>query len=140
MWNGDPFSGTKIALVCEDALIAYLRDQKPDIPFPGMWDLPGGGREGEENPIDCALREVEEEFGLRIASDRVQKLKRYPSPSKSGLDTYFCMARIERDEVDRIQFGEEGQRWCLMAIRDFITHQEAVPHLQERLAELLADN
>lgn len=104
-----------------------------------MWDLPGGGREGEESPIYCVIREVEEEFGLRIASERVQKLKRYASPSEFGLDTYFCFASVEFDEVEQIQFGEEGQRWCLMPISDFIAHEEAVPHLQERLLELLAE-
>ncbi len=140
MWTGGPFSGTKIALVCEAALIAYLRDNKEGIPFPGMWDLPGGGREGEESPIDCVMREVEEEFGLRIAPDRVRKLKRYESPSKLGHDTYFCIASVELEEIERIQFGEEGQRWCLMPINEFIAHEEAVPHLQKRLVELIEGN
>lgn len=140
MWNGGPFSGTKIALVCETALIAYLRDQKEGIPFPGMWDLPGGGREGEESPVDCVIREVEEEFGLRIAPERIERLTRYESPSSAGLDTYFCIASVEIEEIERVQFGEEGQRWSLMSITDFIQHEAAVPHLQTRLAELLAEN
>jgi len=37
MWNGGPFSGTKIALICEAALVACLRDSKEGIAFPGMW-------------------------------------------------------------------------------------------------------
>ncbi|MCO6425117.1 hypothetical protein GOB91_08335 [Sinorhizobium meliloti] len=45
MWNGPAFTGSKIALIVGGGLITYKRDQKPDIPFPGMWDLPGGGRE-----------------------------------------------------------------------------------------------
>lgn len=139
MLNGGAFSGTKIALICETSLIAYLRDQKESIPFPGMWDLPGGGREGEEGPIECALREVEEEFGLRIEPERVEKLTRYGSSSPSGLDTYFCIAKVEPDEIERVQFGEEGQRWSLMAIEAFIQHEGAIPHLQKRLAQLLGD-
>lgn len=140
MWDGRPFSGTKIALVCGAALIAYLRDHKEGIPFPGLWDLPGGGREGEESPVECVIREVEEEFGLRIASERVQKLRRYESPSPPGLDTYFCIASVGIEEIERIQFGEEGQRWSLMPIADFIVHEEAVPHLQKRLVDLLAES
>lgn len=139
MWCGGVFSGTKIALICEAYVVAYLRDEKEGIPFPGMWDLPGGGREGEEDPIECALREVEEEFGLRIPAERVQKLTRYQGPSPSGMDTYFCLANIEPDEIDQVQFGEEGQRWSMMAIEEFIRHTHAVPHLQERLAQLLSD-
>ena len=139
MWNGGAFSGTKIALVWETSVIAYLRDQKEGIPFPGMWDLPGGGREGDEDPIACALREVAEEFGLQIGSERVHKLTRYESPSPDGRDTYFCIAQVGRDEIELVQFGEEGQRWSLMAIDAFISHDNAVPHLQKRLAQLLAE-
>lgn len=139
MWNGGAFSGTKIALVCETSLIAYLRDQKEGIPFPGMWDLPGGGREGDEDPIACALREVAEEFGLQIGSERVRKLTRYESSSPDGMDTYFCIAQVGLDEIELVQFGEEGQRWSLMAIDAFIAHENAIPHLQKRLAQLLAE-
>ncbi|RVE89918.1 hypothetical protein CN172_30815 [Sinorhizobium meliloti] len=56
MWNGPAFTGSKIALIVGGGLITYKRDQKPDIPFPGMWDLPGGGREGDESPAECAIR------------------------------------------------------------------------------------
>jgi hypothetical protein len=57
-WDGTGFGGTKIALLCGDHAVVYLRDDKPGIPFPGMWDLPGGGREGNEGPIECGIREV----------------------------------------------------------------------------------
>ena len=60
MGNDSNFSGTKIALLNRGAVVAYLRDDKPGIPFRGLWDLPGGGREGDEDPVTCALREVEE--------------------------------------------------------------------------------
>lgn len=49
--DGEAFCGAKIALVCGDRLVAYRRDAKPSIPWPGLWDLPGGGREGEEMPV-----------------------------------------------------------------------------------------
>jgi len=35
-------------------------------PFYGYWDIPGGFLEAEEHPADCAVRELEEETGLRI--------------------------------------------------------------------------
>lgn len=137
MWNGTAFSGTKIALICETHIIAYLRDNKVGIPFPGLWDLPGGGREADENPIECALREVKEEFGLRISPDRVKALTRYPSQMPDGLDTYFCLAEVDAKEIRQVKFGEEGQFWSLMPINEFIAHEEAIPHLQQRLKALL---
>ncbi|MDU7015379.1 MAG: NUDIX domain-containing protein, partial [Streptococcus mitis] len=52
------FQGCKIALICGDKVLTILRDDKDDIPCPNMWELPGGGREGNESPFECAAREV----------------------------------------------------------------------------------
>jgi 8-oxo-dGTP diphosphatase len=140
MWDGTAFSGTKIALICETSLVAYLRDDKEGIPFPGLWDLPGGGREASEDPTACVLREVEEEFGLRLPPDRVRALTRYESQTPGGLDTYFCLADVGPDDIEQIRFGDEGQRWSLMPIDRFISHERAVPHLQHRLKAILTES
>ncbi|MGC1332995.1 NUDIX domain-containing protein, partial [Pseudomonas sp.] len=52
------FSGAKIALLCDDLILIYQRDDKPNIPWPGLWDLPGGGREDDETPLQTAVRET----------------------------------------------------------------------------------
>lgn len=133
MWNGEAFSGTKIALICDGCVLAYLRDAKPEIPFPNMWDLPGGGREGSESPVECVIREVMEEFGLVIAESRVHSLERRRSALPHGLDNYFCVAELSRAEIKDITFGDEGQRWTMMPIAEFLQHESAVPHLQDGL-------
>ena len=38
--------------------LLYLRDNKPDIPFPGYWDLIGGHVEEGETPEEALIREV----------------------------------------------------------------------------------
>jgi 8-oxo-dGTP diphosphatase len=134
MWDGLPFNGTKIALFSPGAVLVYLRDIKEGIPWPGLWDLPGGGREGDESPIDCALREVEEEFGIRLPVHRVSALHRYDGASAGNLPTYFCIGTITQAEIDQIEFGDEGQRWKLMDPQEFMSRSDAVPHMQERLA------
>jgi 8-oxo-dGTP diphosphatase len=139
VWNGQPFSGTKIALLCSRAVVAYLRDDKVGIPFPGQWDLPGGGREGDESPVQCAIREVEEEFGIRIAEDSVTSLRRFDGASGEASATYFCVAHLSPDQIAQIAFGDEGQRWALMDCRDFIARDDAVPDLRRRLEQHLAD-
>lgn len=136
MWDGSDFSGTKIALLHGKDTVAYLRDEKPGIPFPGLWDLPGGGRENGESPVECGLREVEEEFGLLLDPGDVLLIERHHSRA-GGLDTYFCAMTIGDDDVARIRFGDEGQRWTMMPIRDFVTHARAVPHLQHRLGAFM---
>jgi 8-oxo-dGTP diphosphatase len=132
------FIGAKIALVCGARLVAYRRDDKSSIPWPGLWDLPGGGREGAETPAQCALREVEEEFGLALAPARVHWCRRYPGMLDPQRSSYFLAAEISRAEVAAIRFGEEGQYWQMMPIEDFLALPDAISHLQQRLSDYLS--
>ncbi len=79
MGDGAAFHGAKLALLCDGSILTYLRDDKVGIPFPGFWDLPGGGREGTEGPIECVLRELDEEFALRLSPERLKWSRFYPS-------------------------------------------------------------
>jgi 8-oxo-dGTP diphosphatase len=132
------FSGSKIALFRARDILVYLRDDKPHIPFPGMWDLPGGGREGDETPEACVLREVMEEFGLVIEASRIRWSKRYASSHPDGLPHWFFAGEITDDEVAAIRFGDEGQRWALMEVDAYLRLPDAVRHLQHRVAEYLS--
>jgi 8-oxo-dGTP diphosphatase len=47
-------------------VLLFLRDDKPDIPYPNMWDLPGGHVEDGETPEHCIVREMNEEIGIDL--------------------------------------------------------------------------
>jgi 8-oxo-dGTP diphosphatase len=47
-------------------LLVYLRDNKPDIPFPNHWDFFGGHVEAGEKPEEALVREVKEELGFDL--------------------------------------------------------------------------
>lgn len=47
-------------------LLLYLRDNKPEIPFPNHWDLIGGHVEDGETPEEALVREVKEELGYDL--------------------------------------------------------------------------
>lgn len=49
-----------------EQVLLFLRDDNPDIPYPNMWDLPGGHVENGETPRECICREMKEEMGLDI--------------------------------------------------------------------------
>jgi 8-oxo-dGTP diphosphatase len=46
--------------------LLYLRDNKPDIPFPNHWDLIGGHIEEGETPEQALVREVKEELDIDL--------------------------------------------------------------------------
>jgi len=133
-----PFSGAKIALLCQGDILIYLRDDKPGIPWPGQWDLPGGGREGEETPQDCALRETYEEFTLTLDPAWIVRTQVYPGQGMKGLDTWFFVAQVPAGTFEQVTFGDEGQRWQVSPVEAYLAMDNAVPHLQLRLREWLA--
>jgi 8-oxo-dGTP diphosphatase len=47
-------------------LLIYLRDDKPEIPFPNHWDLFGGHLENNETPEQGLVREIREELGIEL--------------------------------------------------------------------------
>jgi 8-oxo-dGTP diphosphatase len=133
-----PFSGAKIAVLCEGQLLTCLRDDIPTIPWPGLWDLPGGGREGVETPEQCALRETHEEFGLHLDPTWIVWRQVYPGQGHNGLDTWFFVAHVPPGTFERVVFGDEGQRWESRSAADYLAMDDAIPHLQQRLGEYLA--
>lgn len=136
-WSGPEFTGAKIALLCGDDVLVYKRDDKPDIPFPGLWDFPGGGRENGESPLDCALREALEEFGIAVDPACLIWEVQYPSWIEDGRAAYFFVATMAREDIEKIRFGDEGQYWEMMPIEIFLRHPEGVPYLQTCLREAL---
>jgi 8-oxo-dGTP diphosphatase len=132
-----PFSGAKVAILCNGRLLTYQRDNKPDIPWPGLWDLPGGGREGDETPEDCAVRETLEEFGIVLDPASFIHKRVYPGQGNDGLDTWFFVAEVREGLFDGVIFGDEGQRWQVMPVESFLAMDNAVDRLQQRLREFL---
>ena len=132
-----PFRGAKIALLHQGQLIAYQRDQKSEIPFPGMWDLPGGGREDDESPQECAIRETVEEFDIKINPEWIVWERYYPALIANDPGSYFLVAKL-KNGFGTIRFSDEGQQWAAMSVEDFLEHPEVVESLKSRLRDYLS--
>lgn len=131
------FNGAKIALLYEDKLVMQLRDNKPGLRFAGMWDFPGGGREEDETPIECAVREIQEEFGISLKPEVFIWKKEYPAMHDSNQRAYFLVAEITKEDIDSIKFGSEGQRWELKDQTFFFDNENVVPDLKGRFRDYL---
>ncbi|MEL7115221.1 MAG: NUDIX hydrolase [Pseudomonadota bacterium] len=135
--NINDFSGAKLALLAKGHVLTLLRDNKPGIAHPNMWDLPGGGREGREEPLDCALRETFEEAHLRIAPQDITWRRIYRNPRAGGLAHWFFVATPGWLTLPPARLGTEGQELRWMQIDAFLSHDQAIPHLQDRLRDYL---
>lgn len=125
------FSGAKLALYVGDQLAVILRDATPGLIFADHWDMPGGGREGDETPLACALRECREELGLTVPKDAIVWGRAFLEEDQVK---WFFVARMPPSAVSDVVFGDEGQKWCLMEEDVFLSHSKAVPAFQDRLA------
>jgi 8-oxo-dGTP diphosphatase len=77
----------------EGKFLLYLRDNKPDIPFPGYWDLIGGHIEEGETPEEALVREVKEELDI--------DLKEYTFYRK-----YECLSGDAYENIKYIYYGK----------------------------------
>ena len=80
---------TALLFDADGKLLIYLRDDKPDIPFPNYWDLFGGHVEKGETPEVALVREVQEELGIEI--ENYQHFK-----------TYHCMEGDARPNIKHV--------------------------------------
>lgn len=133
----DGFTGAKIALLCEGQTLVYLRDDKPDIPWAALWDLPGGGRENDETPTACALRETHEEFGLTLDPVHIVWSRRYPAALDASQHSWFLVAELPAGSFRDVVFGDEGQRWEVMPVETYLALPDGIAHLQQRLRDYL---
>lgn len=54
----------------DGAVLMQLRDEKPDIAWPGHWSVLGGGLDPGETEREAIIREVQEEAGFTLADPR----------------------------------------------------------------------
>jgi len=109
MQETDGFHGAKLALLIGDRLVSILRDKDPEIPYPDMWDLPGGGREAGESPEACVLRELKEELSLTLSEADLRWKRQYVSDLDGKSATWFFVAELPELDINRIRRGAKGR-------------------------------
>lgn len=96
-------------------ILLLLRDDIPSIPYPGMWDLPGGHMDPGETPEQCIRREMMEEMSLELDPLHFFKKTEFEShyehtfwtpadfdPVDINLMEGQCVRWFTRKELDRL--------------------------------------
>ncbi len=131
------FQGVKVALVNNGKVLTILRDNKPNIPYPNMWDLAGGGRENDESPYETMRREVMEELNIDIPESSVEWVKYYESVTKPGKNSVFMVANISNLQLENVEFGEEGQGYKMVSFKEFLEDRDVIEQLKKRFSDYL---
>ena len=124
------FSGTKLICLVGRRLVTLRRDCDPSIPWPGYWDLPGGGRDGDESPVACVLRETAEEVGLTLTPNDLVWRRFYPHP----VAAWFFAARLPESAAADLSLGDEGQALALVDPAEWVLREDVIPHFRMRVA------
>ncbi len=131
------FDGVKAALIYRDELLVYLRDEKPGLRFSGMWDFFGGGREGDETIFECIRRELLEELRIEISEEQIIFKKLFPAMHDPTLNAYFVVVNLTDNDIEHIDFGEEGQEYKRISLDEFMNSDDFVPFLKPRFQSYL---
>lgn len=102
-------SSTSI-LVHNNKILLILRDDKPEIPEPNTWQLPGGGVEEGEDYFQAISRELQEE--ISIIPQQLKYLGSAPG------DTKVFFAFLSDEEILNIKLGNEGQKLEFFNLED----------------------
>jgi len=91
-------------------VLLQLRDDKPEIPYPNTWCIPGGMRDAGEGARECAARELREELGLTVAPEALELVG--AETRSYGHETTFALHRdVDPAEIDLT----EGQAIALFS-------------------------
>ena len=96
--------GTSIIFVNDQRkVLLLLRDDKPTIPYPNMWDVPGGHVDDGETPEQCIVREMKEEMDLTL--EEFERLSVMEFTDRVEY-TFWKRANLDIEKIDL----QEGQR------------------------------
>jgi 8-oxo-dGTP diphosphatase len=118
----------------DGTILMQLRDdgRGTSIPYPNMWNFPGGAVEPGEEPLDAAVREIEEEFEIKLERSDLEEIWSYthahalidhiflcpmPADTVPTLREGAACAWLTLNEIAQLRLGFEGEKVVEFLVR-----------------------
>jgi 8-oxo-dGTP pyrophosphatase MutT (NUDIX family) len=113
--------------------LLLLRDDKPEIIYPGLWNLPGGAVEPGETPEEAARREALEETGHEPPDLKPFLQTINPELKKGMVERAVIYWDVTSKALADFTLGE-GQAMRFFS-RETIRNLDIIPYEKEALEE-----
>ena len=127
-------------LIVRDGKVLLLKRSETSKKFPGYWIGPGGHVDENEDILTAAIREVEEETGVKVGDAEI-KLKAIAIGNHSDRgETYlvhYFLIRLDSDQTI-IDSDEGGSSW--IPTKEVLTMDKVFPPFKYYLEHSLSDN
>lgn len=103
---------TRVAVVIIERVVdgehqVLFAQRPPGKAYAGYWEFPGGKIEAGETVVDAAIREIDEELGIRIRTANLWRRERF-SYEHAHVELNFCRTSDWSGEPH----GREGQAFA----------------------------
>ena len=96
------------AAIIENNGKLLMTRRRHDVPYPQLWEFPGGKVEPEEDPRDGIVREIREELAIEVAVEGIYDVIYFRYPERTVLVlAYRC--RWVSGEIEDVEVAEH--RW-----------------------------
>jgi 8-oxo-dGTP diphosphatase len=97
-----------------EEVLLFLRDDKPEIPYPNMWDVPGGHVNPNETPEACIVREMKEEMDLDLVDYHLSSVMEFDDRVEY---TFWKKANLKISEINLME-GQYLKWFSLEEVRN----------------------
>lgn len=96
---------------CKNKFLSCKRNS--DMPFPGVWSIPGGKIEENESSLDAAKREFYEETNIDISEDNLVFIGVLPRTNREGDKIkgymYTYLLEVDKEIYPDLELASDGE-------------------------------
>lgn len=119
-------------------VMVHFRDGNTNI-NPYKWGFFGGSSEENETPVECFIRELEEELSIKFNKEELIPIDSYLNEERMTMRNVFC---VQRNNWDNSLFSLKeggGFAWIpLDRIFDYDLSSKSTPDLKKFISEKIA--